>query len=734
MHVMTDCAATLGSRFNLIFDPHARCAFHNAFGEFRERRLDLTVGVRLSDGEVLSLPFTSGAPSFPYLEQFSTLTTLCYRGVHPDLRIEFEMRLRAPFYPRNAKLSTAPVYYVDLAVRRIGGWRWTDADSPLKGGEIVFQIEGEGLELEGGEDLFRYRFESVSELKEGDPDSPETTAVGTFPVEASVRCPEGGDGVVESPGRLRMPFELAEDGETELHLLWTAWTAEPVLEVHGEQCGFKYQEFFSTEPKMAVWAENSREEVEERCDFLDGLFEDWSLGRATSHFSALALHSFLANTWWATPRGAEDWFSVWEGSCYFHSTVDVEYNDGLIYFALWPGLLDMLLNQWAEFEVDAENKYGSQWKDTSFLCHDMGSNHVVGRQIYPHDMEVEESANYLLMLAARTFFSGDLDMAKKHIEMCRRLADFIVACDTTGTGFPDQGAANTIDDASPALQFGREQTYLAVKAQAALWALAEVEDLVCKKDNTNAERWKAFAYKSIKNLNEKAWIKDHFAVTLTRTTEGLVDPWTGEALPEGELEGWDDYSIYTANGMLYLFLANIKMPRWKQARFARDIESAERATRTPYGSRHTGEADSTVWFSQNLWRDYVAAYLGIDMLNNIEAYWDYQMLTGDNPEASLYYDTTPENNLNFYPRGATVFGAALSAAGLKLNRLEGELQICPVRGTLRVPLLPLVNWQEMRAPWLSVRSREGVATAQISNRELLGELTVQVTGAELEKA
>jgi hypothetical protein len=424
---------------------------------------------------------------------------------------------------------------------------------------------------------------------------------------------------------------------------------------------------------------------------------------------------------------------VWEGSCYYHSTVDVEYNDGLIYFALWPELLDMLLVEWAEFELDAGQKFGSQWKDTSFLCHDMGASHMVGRQVYPHHMEVEESADYLLMLAARTFFTGDLKLAQKHIKMCRRLADFIVACDTTGTGFPDRGTANTIDDASPALQFGREQTYLAVKAQAALWGLAEVEDLISKKENNNAERWKAFASKSIKNLNEKAWIKDHFAVTLTRTTEGLVDPWSGEALPEGELEGWDDYSIYTANGMLYLFLANIKMPRWKQARFAQDIESAERATRTPYGSRHTAGADSTVWFSQNLWRDYVGAYLGIDMLNNVESYWDYQVLTGDNPKASLYYDTTPENNLNFYPRGATVFGAAMSAAGLKLNRLEGELQICPVRGTLRVPLLPLVDWEEMRAPWLTVRSREGVATARISNRDLLGDLTVQVTGAELEK-
>ena len=731
MHVMTDCAATLGSRFNLIFDPAGCCAYHNAFGEFREQPLNLTVGVRPAGGDVICLPFSASGQVFPYLEQSSSLTSLCYRGVHPDLRIAFEMRLRMPFYPRNAKLSTAPVYYVDLNVSRIDRWRWTEAEQPLTRGEIVFQLDGKGLRLEGGDGFFDYHFVSTSELKEGDPADPEVTDRGSFTVESRVRGPQD---ALEGPGRMAIPFDLSEDEENTVNLLWSGWTDEPVLKVDEEQCPFKYQEFFSAEPKLASWAVKNREEVEEQCDFLDELFADWSLGKTSSSFSALALHSFLANSWWVTRQSGTDWFSVWEGSCYYHSTVDVEYNDALTYFALWPELLDMLLNQWAEFDVDAQEEFGKKWKGTSYICHDMGASHVVGRQVYPHQMEVEESANYLLLLAARSFFTGDLKLAREHMPLCRRLADFIVECDTTGTGFPDRGTANTIDDASPALQFGREQTYLAVKAQAALWALAELEDLVSDSGEKNSERWKAFASKSIKNLNEKAWVKDHFAVTLTRTTEGLVDPWTGEELPEDELEGWDDCSIYTANGMLYLFLANIKTPRWKLARFIQDIETAERETRTEYGSRHTGQSDSTVWFSQNLWRDYVAAYLGTDMLNNVESYWDYQVLTGDNLDASLYYDTTPGNNLNFYPRGATVFGAPMAAAGMRLNRIAGELQLAPVRGTLRVPLLPLVDWQDMTAPWLVVRTREGVTTARITNQKLLGDLTIQVSGAELEKA
>jgi hypothetical protein len=234
-------------------------------------------------------------------------------------------------------------------------------------------------------------------------------------------------------------------------------------------------------------------------------------------------------------------------------------------------------------------------------------------------------------------------------------------------------------------------------------------------------------------LKEKAWLGDHYAVCLSRTTEGLVNPWTGQPLPPGELQGWDDYSIYAENGLLYLLLANMKMPRWDMNNFAVDIESAERATRTPYGSTHTARGDRIIWFSQNLWRDYVAAYLGIDMLDNVESYWDYQVLTGDNLDSCLYYDTNYRNNLNFYPRGATVFGAPISAAGMKLNRRERRLHLSPLRGTLRVPLLPLADWKNMRAPWLIVATRKGVTEARISEPGLLKGLTVSLSGAKLRK-
>ncbi len=725
MHLITDAAATLGARFNLVFDPHDHRLYQSAFGHFRECAMELTIGIKTPEGEVWALPFTDSARHFPFVEQFDTLTGITYRAVHPELGIDFTARIRAPFYPRNTGISTAPLYYVDVDVKRLKSFRWIKPQTPLDSGSIVFELSptqgGAGAAFARAKGGFSYTFTSVSP---GHKSEAQTVEV---PVQSWVECPQAER--VGAAG-LRQGFDLSAAPVGAMSLLWSNWVDEPVLEVFGEKTELKYKEVFESREEMVWRSVEEREDIYERCNVLDRVVEDTSLGAGASRMAALAFHSFLVDTWW-TSRKAGDWFSVWEGSCYFHSTIDVEYNDALLYFALWPELLEMLLDEWAQFEQDGTQTLGPAGKGTGFLVHDMGGDHVVGRQFYPHHMEVEENANYLLMLAAWAFFTGNVAKAGKKLDLCRRLAEFILKCDSTGNGIPDRGVANTIDDAGPAVQYGRKQVYLAVKTQAALWALAELEQK-CAAGGSQAERWRAFASKGIKTIDEEAWLGDHYAVTLTRSTEGLVDPWSGKPLPPGELKGWDAYSIYTPNGLLYPFLAGIKMPRWKLNRMADDIESAARATLGPYGCRHSSAGESTVWFSQNMWRDYVAAYLGIDLLGNVERYWDYQATTGDNFEGALYYDTTEGNNLNFYPRGVTIFGMAMSAAGLGLNRADGELVLRPLRSTLDVPLLPLADWEGMRVPTLTVRNREGIAVARLSHRDLLAGLKLTVLGAEVE--
>ncbi len=721
MQPIADAAATLGGRFNLIFHPADRRVHHHACGLFPGEPFELVAGIKDSGGEFWTLPFTEQGRDFPFVEQHDTLTSIRYRAVHPGIGIELQVALRMPFYPRNLRLSLPPFYYVDVMVRRLKCFRHTEPDAPLTRGELVFQLRASDTEFTRSEDGFAYAFRSHS--SEAGEAPPLDLAVPVW-VESQEAEPFGEGGLCRA-------FDLGAESQGTLSVIWSSWLEEPVLRVFGEETTLRYLEVFSSREQMVCWAREERDRIRKRCRLLDESLTGSSLGRDAASLAALAFHSFLADTWWTVREDGSDWFSVWEGNCYYHSTLDVEYNDSLLYLSLWPELLELLLGEWAEFEVDGSEALEGEGKGTAFLCHDMGSHHVVGRQAYPHHMEVEQNCNYLLLLSAWTALTGKHKAAKKHLPLCRRLGEFLVKCDTTGNGLPDQGAANTIDDAAPAMQYGREQTYLAVKTQAALWALGELE-LACDDAEAQTERWRAFAAKGIKTLESEVWQGDHYAVTLSRTTEGLTDPWTGEALEPGELAGWDDYSIYTTNGLLYLFLSGLRMPRWKLNRFAADIENALDPTMTRYGCRHSSTPGQAVWFSQNIWRDCVAAYLGIDMLNNVERYWDYQLTTGGAEGGQLYYDTTEQNNLAYYPRGAVVFGLLLGAGGLSLNRLNGQLTLRPIRSTLRVPLLPLADWEEMRIPWLSVTTREGVSVARISEPGILQDLTVNVIGAELE--
>ncbi|MCD6416360.1 MAG: DUF4965 domain-containing protein [Planctomycetes bacterium] len=721
MQLITDVAATLGGRFNLIFHPRRRRLYQNAFGEFLEIPLQLTAGIKGADGRTWTLPFTRQGKAFPFVEQFDRLTQIRYRAVQPEIGIEFVLDLRAPFYPQNAQLSAAPFYYLDLKVRRLESFQRQWPDAPLERGHIVFTLEGDSVAFSPFDGGFLYAFTSAAPAGGEEP---------PFSVE-TLNWIDSADAEPFGESGLRKPFDLSRQSEATMSLIWSTWVKEPVLEVDGRRTHFKYNYLFDSREKMLGWARQEKASILERCDFLDGIVADWSLGAAAAGMSALALHSFLANTWWTQRDQKRDWFSVWEGNCYYHSTIDVEYNDALLYFALWPELLEMLLDEWSQFEIDSGQTPGKDAKSASFLCHDMGAGLITGHQVYPHHMPVEENANYLLLLAAWTAFTGKTDKAAGKIPLCRRLAEFILSTDTTGNGAPDQGTANTIDDGSPAVQYGGEQTYLAVKSQAALWALAELE-LKCDVKPPQSERWRAFASKGARTVEEQGWRQDHYALNLSKTTAGLKNPWSDEPLAEGPLQGRDAYSIYTANGLLYPFLANLKRPHWKLNRFADDIENATRRTMGAYGCRHSSASDRIVWLSQNMWRDYVAAYLGIDMLDNIERYWDYQLTMGSSWGGSLYYDTTEPTYLAFYPRGATVFGMALSSIGFGLNRIDGELTLRPLRSTMHMPLLPLADWKEMRVPWLTVKSREDVAIAFISERDLLADLTVTVIGAQLE--
>jgi xylan 1,4-beta-xylosidase len=200
-----------------------------------------------------------------------------------------------------------------------------------------------------------------------------------------------------------------------------------------------------------------------------------------------------------------------------------------------------------------------------------------------------------------------------------------------------------------------------------------------------------------------AWLDDHFAVCLDRTTKGLINPWTKQPLPEGELEGWNAYSLYTSNGLLYLLATATPLPAGLDLeRFRLDLVNSRRESLIEYGCTHSSADLSNIWVSQNLHRDFSGAYLGVDPGGMLERYWAFEQFENSVGRGGCFVDTYGANHLHYYPRGITSLGIFPALAGMRLDKVAGVQEFKPVRAPLRLPLLNLCDWAKEKPVFLEV--------------------------------
>lgn len=703
MQPMGDGISVLGSRHGMMWDPFNRKSYLVRFDRHPGIPFSLRVGIKLAERTLL-LPLCQEGEVFSFIDQEMTPSAVKMIGIDPSTGVEVHLEIRIPFRPRDAAFSTVPVYYLKASVSRLSKpFRSTKPVAEKCSGKLFIEVSGDALRTSADE-------HGVGILLR----APVTRPFGNLKTP-----PDYCQGVVErlellsgqpSENGAEAAFTLASgEAGPELCLAWCAY-APPVLSIADELCPFRYQLEFTSLDQVAAWARANASEAFSYGRWFDTTIADHSLGTAVTHLLSQTLHSWLLNTWWVhVPSREKDWFSVWEGSCYFHSTVDVEFTQAPFYLSLWPELLRLELDEWPEYAKSGEGTLGERGEGTQFLSHDMGVLASCGKQAYPHDMEIEEAANYILLAYAYWQRSGDAYVQNTHYDTIRRFCDFIQACDTNDNGVPDIGCTNTIDDAAPAIQYGREQVYLAVKAMGALRAGSE---LLSSAGLSSNEEYLVQAEAIRRMLEEKGWLGDHYAVTLDPSAEGLLDPWTNQLL-HGELPGWDAYHIYTANTLPILDMLGYDLGL-DDEHIARDIQTALPRTLTRYGCTHTSyrEADTAAtpsgsvavasnaigWVSMNILRDIAAAYRGVDLLAMAERYWDWQTTTNAR-EVCCFFETFYGNNLCFYPRGVAVWGYLEAAAGLRYNRLTGLCEANALRQTTRVPLLALADWKMRTVPY-----------------------------------
>ena len=724
MQMMTWMLGRLGSRFGLTFEPYERRVMHSALGRFLDEPLDLAVGLVEADGTERVLPFTRDndrhdVEQLANCEQFDRINSVTFRGYSERSRVRLEFNVHSAFYPQNDRLCLMPAYYLEVRVTPVLAYRRLPVlEDPPDRVKVFLRIKRPGTTVRAEGDAIHLDYTIA--LRPQDPwglPVPEGAGIDrTVRAAEQVRCINPPCSPTATGDGLTLDLPVADPGSgIKWRLVWASHVAEPILNVMqgGErrEATLRYNDHWDSVAKVVEEAVRTRDERLALSRRFEKLLEQAPLDASQRHLMNQAFQNYLGNTFWCSTRPADapsseqadppdpaapgEWFSTWDGSCLYHSPVDVEYNCSVFYFALWPKPLRLLFDQWMDRLVEHPPSGGA------FIPHDLGLGLNALQSAYAYEMPVEENANVLLLLDTYQHWTGDLKVTRKHLAAIRRLIRYLVWTDRDGSGFPSTGVANTIVDASPAIQYGRKQTYLAVKRAAALRAAAGI--LRRLEDKTPAAELETRYESDVLKIEKSAWLGDHYAVAVDRSAVELIDPRTGKPLPFEQLPGWDAYSIYTGNGLLLPEMIG-HPPLLDRERLGRDIYAAARETRGRYGDGHSSYEPNNCRVSQALWRDILARYLQLGGASSAQEYWDLQVMSNTHAQSMGYTDTYIHNRLLHYPRGVVSLAYFLATPRLQIDRLAPGargtyITVDPDRRTpQRWPLLPLADWQAGKIP------------------------------------
>jgi hypothetical protein len=698
MNLISDAITVLGSRHGLVLDPVAGEARVVRFDMFDEAAaLEIRAGAVIN-GKEFVFPLCREGKRFAFFDQRMTPCTSRLIAIEEDSGLKVTLTFATPFRPRDSEFSTTPVIAARMSVEKLSGnFRWTPVTVTPDSVELFFEIAGGDIRCSAsGGDGVDLHFQSLTARRK---DKEASDPANLLPQHDRIIAP----GAKRDGTRFRLNVPVAALNTASLDLFWCTHS-QPVLEVFGKKHPFKYASRFTSLDEVADWGRRHGGGIFENAEKVDGIVGGNNLSPSINNLLAQTLHSWLMNTWWVD-RDGRDWFSVWEGSCGFHSTVDVEFTQSPFYLAVWPELLAIELDYWPEFSKPGSATLGERGEGTEFLSHDCGAMAKANGQDYPHEMEVEETANYLIMLYAHWRRTGDFSIARRRADTVGKYLLFLERCDTKGRGIPDVGVANTIDDGSPALQYGREQVYLAVKTLAAFECGAAVLAELGDRDQAGHFRARADAIR--KRVESEGWQKDHYICLLNTDGRGLKNPWTGKDLGMEIVPGWDGHHIYTANGLAPLDMVGFSSGL-DERRIKTDLQNAAEACLCEYGCSHSdfsaeeyalgglqdgmsGVSAKPGWISMNMLRDVAAFYRGVDFRHLSERYWNWQITTNSQSPA-LFFETFGGNNLHFYPRGVAVWGFFDALAGLVIDRVSGIDEAMPRIPFVKVPRLIDADW------------------------------------------
>lgn len=692
-----------GSGALLDLRPQFGDAILSAVGRFPAEALPIAIGLEV-DGVEYALPFArklSRYRAFSSVQETRTVCSLRYAVEAPGVRATIEFL--APFHPGDLMGSGLPCFPVRFQLDTTG-----TAPPPLVRA-IVFLGAGTGVGRDVDLPAMRGRV-----FRSRAPQSTTTIQdVGVFVDRSALAT---GGKMEATPRGVRIAIPLSTDSPASGVLF--------AVQRIGELLKYRDEPYAPTIHALGKRIEEQVAEFEKRRPLLeaagktvDSLVEDASLPEPTKALLRIALPSFLMNTVHGSGPDGKVYYACAEGYCRYHATLDVEAHTLPFYTWFAPDLLERAIEQW-DLCVSEDG----------VMCHDIGKDGTYGAQQYPHPMPIEENTNFVLLLHAYVTRTGNREFGQRYADRIALLLSVVAATDTDGDLFPDLHCANTIDDGSAAVQYSREQAYLASKIAIAYLAGADL-----LRDKAGFESWCEKHEKLGRELgaalDARAWRGTHYALTVDPSAKGLINPWTSgiadvvppEAAGSGNplddvLEGADSANGLVALGAQFAVSSFLELP-FSREHLALDLQTANARTARRFVLAHA-EHEINGWVSLSLLRDAVATRLGAPMLKNCERYAALQARRNrldDREDWAGFCDSPYNRYLAYYPRGVAALSLVDALAGVRFDARSKRLEVTPAQAPLRIPLPQFADWKTLNVPWLAVRVRaDGIPLATIT--------------------
>lgn len=616
------------------------------------------------------LPFTERGQAFSDVEQCITPLTTVFEATDNDLPIQLKFVFRSAFYPKNFEYSTSPGYVVQVDIH--------NPTDNVVDAQVFF-----GLPLHEPKNKHGRLHSQISVEF---PDGIDHSEIDNLSFEQIIASDS--DVFIDDSGEystLSVTMTLQPHKQQTINFFHIGYIAEPTLNQRGNLLKFGYTSLWENAADVCRWWQANLETVIRK----GGLFESTVLlATIPPELKLLLASSFkglASNAWWAEG----DWFSVMEIGAY-HSTLDVDFQLALFFFQYWEELIGRMLNQWADYYEQG----------SGYMAHDVGQHLEATGNRYGGSqsaMKVEENCNYLILLHYYWRATGDIKILQDKQELISELVDFLIAADTTGSGLPNLYADNTNDWGSGLISASEEQSYHGVRLIAAYSGVVEIMHEVYE-HTILAGR----CQEQIQRINRSmanGWLGDHYPISL--------------ASPES----FEHYSMWTMHGLLYPLRLGAELDI-DLDKLRIDLINSTQRTMREHGCVHS-TVDVRGWLTQNLWRDSIAAYLGVDLSNNLQRYLGHgeyvsyedttilevanelMVVPGATAEHSYANETHAYPMVDGHPRPACSFGLLYALAGVQFDTLSGKLVFQPVNFPLKIALTHLADWENEQIPWVS---------------------------------